>query len=278
MLKCVLQVLNLQNCRIKALPERLFNRLPNLKKLDLSENYMVTLNIEVLQPLHKLERLELRNDYWQCDPLFITSESWILSHGITYEEICKKKRPKMFDKIISAVTTERQEVDVNDVWNITTTKNDSVVPTLKPSTPLTPFQKFDKEFSSFQALILGMEIGLGLGIVGTYIWLRSFCKCGQLSCARPKTRRERRREQRANAEITRSLLWSTVIHPDLETPPVFRRQLSLPDGNPPEPYPTYGLPGVVEAGLQIDAVRLPDRAETPPPAYSECRMLYGSNL
>lgn len=232
---------------------------------------MVTLKTEVLQPLQKLQRIELKNDYWQCDPPFIAVESWILSHGITYEQICKEKRPRMFEKIISAVT-EREEVDVNDVWNITTNKNDSVVPVLKPTTPLTPFQKFDKEFSSFQALILGMEIGLGLGIVGTYIWLRSFCRCSKWSCTRPKSRRERRRERRADAEIRRSLLWTTVIHPDMETPPVFRRQLS----DEISPYPTYGLPGVVEAGLQIDAVRLPDRAETPPPAYNECRMLYGT--
>lgn len=267
-------MLNLQNCRIKALPERLFNRLPNLKKLDLSDNYMVTLKTEVLQPLHKLERLELRNAYWHCDPAFIAVESWIISHEITYGEVCKKKKPKMFEKIISAVTTEREEVDVNDIWNMTK-KNDSVVPIVKPTTPLTPFQKFDKEFSSFQALILGMEIGFGIGMVITYIWLSAFCKCRRLRCVRPKSRRERRREQRADAEIRTSLLWTTVIHPDLETPPVFRRQLALPDGS--TPYPTYGLPGVVEAGLQIDAVRLPDRAETPPPAYSECRMLDGCN-
>lgn len=254
----------------------MFKRLPNLKKLDLSENYMVTLSTEVLQPLHKLERLELKNEYWNCDAALIAVESWILSQEITYEQICKKRMPKMFEKIISAVTPEKEEVDVNDVWNIKTNKNDSVAPIPKPKTPLTPFQKFDKEFSSFQALILGMEIGLGIGIVMTYIWLSSFCKCGRLRCARPKSRRERRREQRADADLRRSLLWTTVIHPDLETPPVFRRQLSLPDGSPP--YPTYGLPGVVEAGLQIDAVRLPDRAETPPPAYNECRMLYGSNL
>ncbi|XP_026319409.1 leucine-rich repeat-containing protein 24 [Hyposmocoma kahamanoa] len=267
-----LEVLNLQNCRIKALPERMFNRLPNLKKLDLSHNYMVTLNTEVLQPLPKLERVELKNEYWKCDPPFIAAESWIVSHGIMYEKICKNRTPKMFEKIISAVTPEKEEIDVNNVWNITKDKNDSVVPISKPTTPLTPFQKFDKEFSSFKALILGMEIGLGLGIVGTYIWLRSLCKCGH--CTRPKSRRERRRERRADAEVRNSLLWTTVIHPDLETPPVFRRQPSLPDENPP--YPTYGLPSVVEAGLQIDAICLPDRAETPPPAYSECRMLYGS--
>lgn len=235
---------------------------------------MITLNTLVLQPLEKLERIELRNKYWTCDSSFIAVESWILSRGITYEKICKDKRPKMFEKIISAVTPEKEEVDVNNIWNITKNKNDSVVPMLKPTTPLTPFKKFDKEFPSFQALILGVEIGLGLGIVGTYIWLRSLCKCGHWSCAIPKSRRQRRRERRADAETRSSLLWTTIIHPDLETPPAFRRQLSLLDES--LPYPTYGLPGVVEAGLQIDAVCLPDRAETPPPAYNECRMLYGT--
>ncbi|KAI8429219.1 hypothetical protein MSG28_007744, partial [Choristoneura fumiferana] len=35
-----LQVLNLNNCRIKSLPDRMFSRLPNLKKLDLSEKLL----------------------------------------------------------------------------------------------------------------------------------------------------------------------------------------------------------------------------------------------
>lgn len=267
-------MLNLRNCRIKAIPVRMFNRLPNLQKLDLSHNYMITLKIELLQPLPKLERIELWNEYWTCDTSFIAVETWILSHGITYEKICKNRTPKMFEKIISAVTPAKEEVDVNKVWNITRDKNDTIVPTVKPTTTLTPFQKFDQDFSAFAALILGMEIGLGLGIVGTYIWLRMSWKCGWLSCTRPKSRRERRRERRTDAEIRNSLLWTTVIHPDLETPPVFRRQLSSPDASPL--FPTYGLPSVVEAGLQIDAVCLPDRAETPPPAYSECRVLSGS--
>ncbi|XP_049874788.1 leucine-rich repeat-containing protein 38 [Pectinophora gossypiella] len=262
-----LQILNLHNCRIKALPERMFTRLPNMQKLDLSDNYMVTLNTEVLRPMRKLQRIELRNDYWQCNPDFMAVESWIVSRGITYQKQCKRKMPKMSEKMIAAPSTEKPAVDVKDVWNVTTEKTDTVLET-KPSTPMTPFQKFDKEFSSFQAFIIGVEIGLAIGIVGTYIWLRKFCKCGQLDCTRPDTRRERRRAQRVDADRT-TLLWSSVINPDTETPPIYRRQLSLPDRAPP--FPTYGLPGVVEAGLQIDAIRAP-RAETPPPPYNECRI------
>ncbi|KAI5644950.1 leucine rich repeat domain-containing protein [Phthorimaea operculella] len=260
-----LQILNLNNCRIKSLPDRIFTRIPNLKKLDLSDNYMVTISTEVLRPLRKLERLELRNEFWRCNPEFIAFETWIVSRSITYEKQCRKKMPKMSERMISAVVTERHEIDVNDVWNITS----KTTTTEAPKKKLTPFQKFDKEFSSSQAFILGLEIGLGIGIVGTYIWLRKFCKCGQLSCARPQTRRERRRIQRADADMRANLLWSTVINPDLETPPLYRRQVSLPDR--PPPFPTYGLPGIVEAGLQVDAIRAP-RAETPPPPYNDCRI------
>lgn len=231
---------------------------------------MVSLTTEVLRPLRRLERLELRNDYWQCNPDFIAIESWIISRRITYEKQCKRKSPKMFDKIISAVTAEKEDVDVNDVWNVTFENNTSLVTPPEPTTPMSTMEKFDKEFSSIQAFIIGLEIGLAIGIVGTYIWLRKFCKCGQMDCTRPQTRRQVRRAQRADADMRTNLLWSNIINPDLETPPLYRRQLSLPERSPP--FPTYGLPGVVEAGLQVDAIRLPDRSETPPPPYHECRI------
>lgn len=261
-----LKVLNLNNCRMKALPKRLFTRLPNLRKLDLSENYMVTLNTEVLLPLRKLDRIELRNEYWQCNPDFMAAETWIASKGITYEKQCKKRAPNMSEKIISVVpTAERNPVDISRVWNITTDKNDTIIE--QPSKPLDPFEKFDKDFSALQAFIIGMEIGLAIGIIGTYIWLNKFCKCGALSCARPQTSRQRRRR---DGDMRTNLLWSNVVNPDLETPPSYRRQLSLPDGSPP--FHTYGLREVIEAPLQVDAIRLPDRGETPPPPYNDCRI------
>lgn len=229
---------------------------------------MVSLNTEVLRPLRRLQRLELRNEYWQCNPDFIALETWIVSHGITYDKQCKRKMPKMSEKMVSLVTPEKKIVDVQEVWNMTVKKNVTFPP--HPTIPLTPFQKFDTEFSSVQAFIIGLEVGLAIGIVGTYIWLRSLCKCAKLNCTRPETRRQRRRAQRVDGDMRTNLLWSNVINPDMETPPLFRRQLILPDRSPP--ISTYGLPGVVEARLQVDAIRLPDRSETPPPPYNECRI------
>lgn len=254
---------------MKALPERMFSRITNLKKLDISENYMITLSTKVLLPLRKLERIELRNDYWKCNAEFATVESWIVSRGITYQKQCKRNGPKMSEKIISIVTPEKADVDVNQVWNITNPNFTSPTTEIPPKI-LTPYEKFDKDFSSVQAFVIGLELGLAIGIVGTYVWLRKFCQCGQLNCLLPQTRRQRRRIQRIRDGDMRNLLWSNVISPDTETPPSFRRQLSVPDGNPP--YPTYGVPIVREAGLQVDAIRLPDRAETPPPPYHECRV------
>ncbi|KAI8438740.1 hypothetical protein MSG28_011150 [Choristoneura fumiferana] len=265
-----LQVLNLNNCRIKSLPDRMFSRLPNLKKLDLSENYLVSLNTEVLRPLRKLERIELRNDYWNCDPSFMAVETWITSHGINYVKQCVKKTPKMFEKMISAVPVERVDVDVSDIWNITIIKNETL-PVLKPSKELTWFQKIDQEFSASQAFVIGLELGLALGIVCTYVWLRALCGCRRVNCARPLTRRQQRRAQRmADSDMRTNLLWSSAVNPDLETPPSYRRRLSLPDGS--APYPTYGIPGPRGTIIQADAIRLPDRGETPPPPYHECRI------
>lgn len=223
---------------------------------------MVTLNTEVLRPLRRLERIELRNEYWQCNPDFMAVEQWITSRGIAYEKQCKKF-PKMSEKIISQVTVERKDVNLDNVWNITVPFNGTKVAPTRTKT-MTPFEKFDKEFSALQAFIIGLEVGLTIGIVFTYLWLRRCCKW---KCRRPQSRRERRRRARLDADMRTNLLWTTIIHPDLETPPSYRRELILPDRSTP-----YGIPEVTEARLQVDAIRLPDRAETPPPPYNECRI------
>lgn len=170
----------------------------------------------------------------------------------------------MSEKMISQVPIEREEILLDKIWNITVPKNDTNVLTDDANKPLTPFEKFDKEFSALQAFVIGLEIGLALGIVSTYVWLRRFCIV-PFRCWRTPTRRARRRA-RMESDMRTSLLWSTLINPDMETPPPFRRQLSLPDRNPP-----YGIPGVTEARLQVDAIRVPDRAETPPPPYHDFR-------
>ncbi|XP_060804091.1 uncharacterized protein LOC106140132 isoform X2 [Amyelois transitella] len=262
------KILNLNGCRIKSLPDRLFNRLPNLKKLDLSENYVMSLSLDVLRPLRKLNRLEFRNDNIKCTPDFVAVETWIVSREITYTKQCKKKMAKMSEKMVSVVV-EKEAVDVNDVWNITEAK--TTLPPELPEKPLTSFEKFDEDFSAFQAFIIGLELGLAIGVVGTYIWLRKFCKCGQLVCTRPERRRQGRRTRRTEgSDMRANLLWSTVINPELETPPPLRRELSLPERV--AVFPPYGLPAAREAALRPDAVRLPDRAETPPPPYHECRI------
>lgn len=170
----------------------------------------------------------------------------------------------MSEKMISQVPVPKEEVELDKIWNITAPKNDTNI-VMDKIKPLTPLEKFDKEFSALQAFVIGLELGLALGIVGTYVWLRRVCII-PFTCSRPQTRRERRRLQ-MDGDMRASLLWSTLINPDMETPPPFRRQLSLPDGSPP-----YGIPGVTEARLQVDAIRMPeDRSETPPPPYYDFR-------
>lgn len=254
------QVLNLNNCRIKSLPERLFNRLPNLKKLDLSENYMVTFNLDVIRPLRKLDRIELRNDYWQCNPDFIAVETWITSHNIKYEKKCTKKLPKMSEKMISLVPN-RDAVDIVKVWNVTVEKNNTIEDKTNKTLLLTPFQKFDRDFSAVQAFIIGLEIGLTIGAFVTYIWLMGCCSFR--SCCKSDQARHRRRQR--DGDMRTNLLWSHVSNPDFDTPPFYRRELSLPDRAPP--FQSYGA-----AGLHVDAIRIEDRSETPPPPYNDCRL------
>ncbi|XP_041975475.1 leucine-rich repeat-containing G-protein coupled receptor 6 [Aricia agestis] len=261
-----LQVLNLNSCRIKFLPPRLFNRLPNLKKLDLSENYFVTFNIDIIRPLMKLERIELRNDYLHCSPDIIAAETYIASQRIAYNKLCTKKLPKISEKMISMVT-EREPVNIDGIWNETSEKN-RTEPVLQQNKTLTPFEKFDKDFSAFQAFVIGLEVGLAVGVVGTYVWLRRFCSCGQLNCIAPRRRRPRNR----NDEVRTNLLRNHFVNVDLETPPIFRRE--MPDRRAPGPptapvYETISPRPTRDPPSMADVIRRP---ETPPPPYHECRL------
>ncbi|XP_047509228.1 leucine-rich repeat transmembrane neuronal protein 2 [Pieris napi] len=253
-----LQVLNLNSCRIKSLPDRLFTRLPNLKKLDISENYLVTLSLDVLRPLRKLNRLELRNDYWPCNANFIAIETWIVSRGIAYQKFCKKKLPTMSEKIMSMLHVERKPVDIGEIWNLTAKNTTIDLRICNETKPLTPFQKFDRNFSALQAFVIGLEIGLAIGIIATYVWLRRVC--GQLRCRRPQSRRERRRV-RQEGDMRNHLLWNAVVHTNMETPPIYRRQVLPVPSAPLNSQPTRGRQGNSN----------PERSETPPPPYDECR-------
>lgn len=221
---------------------------------------MITLHFDVLQPLKKIKRLKLQNDYWHCTAEFLKLEDWIKSRNIEYEVQCRKKLPKMFEKIISMQIEDRQDIDINKIWNLTEAANKTKSTT--PKRKLTSFETFDEEFPAFKAFLLGLEVGLAVGIVGTFLWLRNVCKCGHLRCKKPQTRRQRRRVRLD--EIRTNLLWNPP-NSELDTPPPLRRQ-TLPDGGPP--YPVYGLPGMVP--LRLTGFR--ERSESPPPPYNECRV------
>lgn len=272
------QTLNLRGCRIKALEKRMFTRLPKLTKLDLSENYMVTMSLDVLNPIRKLEIIKLKNEYWRCTDEFRAVENWIVDKGITYSKQCKPIMPKMSEKIIMSDNESNTQVtvDTKDVWNIPK-PNDNNISLQNKSTNLSGFERFNKEFPALQAFILGLEIGLGLGIVIAYIWLQNVWKCGKLNCRMrlPETRRQRLRRQRiAENDLNANLLWGNTVNPDLQTPPTIRRRSSLPDiVGASRMSSNFGLTGMREASAIFDVIR-PGRPETPPPPYNECRIQF----
>lgn len=219
----------------------------------------MTISLDVLRPLRKLNRLELRNDYWQCNANFIAVETWIVSRGITYEKFCKKILPKMSEKITSMVEIERKPLDINRIWNITNNNTTLFTSVRNDTEQLTPFQKFDRNFSALQAFVIGLEIGLAIGIVATYAWLRRVCAL-PFGCRRPENRRERRRFRR-EGDMRNHLLWNAVVHTNMETPPIYRRQVLPVASAPFNTQPSSTRDGSTE-----------DRSETPPPPYHECRL------
>lgn len=223
------QVLNLSKSQISFLPELVFSQLPKLKSLDLSKNSMIELQLSVLRPLTHLSYLSLAENNWHCNGMFSDLQVWILQKKIEYVTQCKQKeKPKMFEKIISLVTTEDsvrnvdKKVNIETLWKIKKKDRDDIPtePTINTSPSF--IENFNSKFPSLWSLIIGLIVGVLVGMVVTYCWMAELLKCRKI---RWKSRRQMRRE-RAVEHTEVHPLWTTNmrIQANTETPPTARRE------------------------------------------------------
>lgn len=277
------QVLNLSKSQISFLPELVFSQLPQLKRLDLSKNSMIELQISTLKPLTHLSYLSLTENHWHCNGMFSDLQVWILEKKIEYITQCKQKeKPKMFEKIISLVSTEKsyiitdKEVNIETLWK-NTKKDHGDIPK-EPITNTSPsfIEKFNSKFPSLWSLFIGFLVGVLFGMVVTYCWMAELLKCRKI---RWKSRRQMRRE-RAVEHTEVHPLWATSmrIQANTETPPIARRVrpasnafcrseswegTSFRTGEP------VTLPRYASRSQSTEAPVTISRSDSPPPPYRE---------
>lgn len=82
----------MRDSKISDLYPATFAEVPKLQELDLSDNLLITLNIETIANMPSLKSLNLKFNSWKCDDGGIeTSKKWLARNRINAEfDICSE--------------------------------------------------------------------------------------------------------------------------------------------------------------------------------------------
>lgn len=264
--------MKLRHSQISFLPANVFTELPNLINLDISGNNLIELHIPLFLKLNKLTHLILDENEWQCNEKFKEFQSWIKQRDIQFDLQCEytEGQEHMFEKIISLVNEDSDENELPEFWEHSSEiiPNENINDNISTSdTAIQLFHLYDTTFPSSWSLLLGLQIGGLFGALITYCCMSGLCSCKSIKLV---SRRQRIREARLHLQEGRELLLS-VIHANVETPPVARRQLSN-DGAFCRTYSWEAGSDQNPNNISSNDNNQPSdlRSETPPPAYTTC--------
>lgn len=96
-----MQILDISYCKLPHLSNDAFKRLPNLKILDISGNFLYQLNTDIIEPLKHLEVLAATNNTWTCNGVMKKLAKYCETRGIKYTDGCLTNPVHKFERIIS---------------------------------------------------------------------------------------------------------------------------------------------------------------------------------
>lgn len=100
-------MLDISNCAITSLHPGLFQKLPSLQVLDISDNYLLHLDVEVITTLPNLNTLMVNDNNFDCkDVRMDRLRDYTRTEGIGYEDPClkdkkKKKTGQQFERMMA---------------------------------------------------------------------------------------------------------------------------------------------------------------------------------
>lgn len=163
-----LKFLDISKCLISFLSPAIFN-LPNLEELDISENFLISLNRKLISSLGNLKILKASNNTFSCYKNMLSFGTLVKKRLIKYDDPCKQKQfPKKMEKMIMEIKddkpkniwfTEKVIKDENNVSckinNIDETR-DGLILTLV---------KINPEVFYILTLLQGLILGLSVGCI-----------------------------------------------------------------------------------------------------------------
>lgn len=114
-----LQVLNLKKSLINHIYPKIFSQIRNLRKLDLSDNLLITISTASFNNLPKLKWINLERNRWACDGFMENVLKWFKQKMITVKiNVCPYKKPVKFEKMQEMPTTPKpqSEIDISSLW------------------------------------------------------------------------------------------------------------------------------------------------------------------
>ncbi|KAG7208809.1 hypothetical protein KM043_015001 [Ampulex compressa] len=230
--------LSVDSCQISHLPLDTFNGLPNLRNLDLSNNFMIQLDSAVLQTPHFLRKLSLAGNPWSCNGNMYDLEANLKRRGVEFIPVCGVMQgPKKFEKMIllqpvlklekhriSSFKNKKLEEDQSTVKRVSIEERNSSL-CEKVSNEQTKPADVLHVFSQYWFLAIGFILGSACTMMICYVWLNQKSYCQRLA-----------HRDRAFSDVQRvSLLQDVWQFDDPILSDNTNQTISCP-GTPPPPY------------------------------------------
>lgn len=87
-----LNILDISKCRISYIGYDAFAKIPNLRILDVSENYLIQLDVAVVSPLNMLTELRLNNNSFSCNDVLVALARYCARRNIKYNDPCRLEK------------------------------------------------------------------------------------------------------------------------------------------------------------------------------------------
>lgn len=200
-----LQILDISGCQLDHFYHDNLLKLPALLSLNISQNQLINIDVEVLEMLVHLQRIDLKGNPWSCDGKAREVQAWLKKRHIKYDKICKaeSKDKDKFQKIVSAVDFQNETEVISDddllrLWSLKEGKKNLHIEEgherecVKRNSNILNGGNILKIFDSipsFWALIMGIEIGIVIGGIGMWLLQRFNCINAKIAHPVPVTRR-----------------------------------------------------------------------------------------
>ncbi|CAH1983617.1 unnamed protein product [Acanthoscelides obtectus] len=110
-------ILDLSKCAIESLHPDVLQYVPNVQVLDISENFLIHLTTDVIQPISHLNTLRTKRNPFRCKDLeFARLRNYTSKHQIAYDDPCRRiGRRREMERFQRMMALEPQVAEKN-VW------------------------------------------------------------------------------------------------------------------------------------------------------------------